>query len=93
VLAEHDLTEDQWRTLEAICDTVVPAFSPEQARQNVAAIRRMVPASTSDELIIQYLEEAPSKVPEFRAMFQRLLFRVLPEADRKTLVMLLNVLG
>jgi hypothetical protein len=104
-LGEDPLTTDQWRTLLAICDTVIPAIQPEavakrsahfalpadEYAQEVAKIEKEN-QEKSRELSAQYLAESASSLQEFRDGLHRILGQSVPPDALKDLVMVLYLL-
>jgi hypothetical protein len=106
--SEDPLTPEQWKTLLAIADAVVPAVKPmslANAKTEVAitdneystavgALIALVPESDPDAHVAakDYLAENASSSPEFQLELQRMFAMYMPQSTKKQLGMILNVL-
>lgn len=101
------LTKNQWRTLMAFADTVVPSIVKEQ-NGKTAFKERAIPAGEYATTLTNiehhvlhdqhngiaeaYLAERPSQLPEFRANVHRLIGLYTPKALAQLLAMGLDLL-
>ncbi|KAF2843546.1 long-chain fatty alcohol dehydrogenase [Patellaria atrata CBS 101060] len=100
------LTPEQWRTILAIADSVIPSIKPA-ASSHEASTNLPVPdseystalstiqgsSSAREELARHYLEECPSTSQDFKNALTVLFSRTLPEQGRKTLLVILDLLN
>ena len=100
-------TEDQWKILMAIMDTVIPSIGREttagdnvgqltlsDAQYNTALdnIKNTVVNPPTNESLDQYLHESPSANPRFQSLLKRTLGQYAPEDARKGLAFVLSTL-
>jgi hypothetical protein len=106
--SEDPLTPEQWKTLLAIADAVVPAVRPVSlANANtevpitdneystaVGALIALIPESDPDAQVAakDYLAESASSNPEFRLELHRVFAMYMPQSTKSQLGMILNVL-
>ncbi|CAN9352135.1 unnamed protein product [Alternaria alternata] len=107
--SEDPLTSQQWKTLLAIADAVIPAIKPmstAKTRTEIAAtdtdystaiskLRALTPENDPDAVtaVKDYLDDYASQDPAFRAELQRVFAMYMPQNQRKELCMVLNVLN
>jgi hypothetical protein len=104
---EDPLTQDQWRTLLAIADTVVPAIveqskgtvsfkaiavEPTEYARAVTAIEKHALRQQRTDFAIDYLKERPSQLPAFKEAVWRFLALNTPQDQLKAMRMGLNLL-
>lgn len=104
---EDPLTKDQWRTLMAFSDTVIPtvlekgrgasafkenSVSVEQYGNAIATIQEHALRSKNKFLAVEYLEERPSQIPAFRANVHRFIGLYMPKDLVKLMQFGLNML-
>jgi hypothetical protein len=106
--AEDPLTKDQWRTLLALADTVIPSIVPESPGQVSSASVRAISAGEYASAAVKvenyalqggetglaksYLDERASHLPEFKRNVSRFLGLHTPYELRKLLAFGLNTL-
>lgn len=106
-IPDDPLTKEQWRTLMAVADTVIPtvteksvngashnefAVASETYRDAVADVNTHALRSTNKQLTAQYLGERPSELPGFRENMQRHLMLFTPQQMRQLMQFVLNML-
>ncbi|KAI4608568.1 hypothetical protein J4E83_009004 [Alternaria metachromatica] len=107
--AEDPLTPQQWKTLLAITDAVIPAIKPISTAKTqtelaatdtdystaVSKLRALAPGNDPDAetAVKEYLDDYASQDPAFRAELQRVFAMYMPQNQRKDLCMVLNVLN
>jgi hypothetical protein len=104
---EDVVTADQWRTLMAIADTVIPtviekskektafkelAIEPRDYSIAVATIDKHALRAEHKDLTIEYLNERPSQNPVFREAVRRFLALSTPKDLLKLMQLGLNLL-
>lgn len=96
------LTSEQWTTLLAIGDTVIPAIesssdpssnklalSPFEYASTVEALQSIKAPNDDTQLIQKYLVECPSSIPALKELLHRTLCEYLrPDARNGVLVIL-----
>ncbi|KAI8932956.1 hypothetical protein NX059_010425 [Plenodomus lindquistii] len=107
--SKDPLTPDQWKTLLAILDAVVPAIKPASTANPrielvvadteyssaVSKLIGLVPSTDTnpEDAVKQYLEDYASKNPLFRQQLQRILSMYMPQSQRNQLSTILTVLN
>jgi hypothetical protein len=99
------LTKDQWRTLLALADAMVPCVQPAGAAgpkdlevpasvysTSLANIEKFALASDEVGLAKSYLSERPSEIPEFVESLHRLLSFYVPTDLKQQMTLGLNLL-
>lgn len=97
---------EQWTTLAAIFDTVIPSFISgkgnsliqyplepkqyDQAKNRIAAVSSI---ESNNDLLDKYLAESATSQPEFRDSVMRLFADQIDPAAAAGLRLILNVLG
>jgi hypothetical protein len=105
--AEDPLTKDQWRTLLAFADCVIPSVAPESSGQ-ASSGARIIPAAEYASALVKvenyalgggetglakaYLDERPSQLPQFKENVHRFLGLHTPNELRKLLAFGLDTL-
>jgi hypothetical protein len=105
--AEDPLTRDQWRTLLALADAVVPSVVPETSGK-VSTTVRTIPAGDYASATVKienyalgggetglakaYLDEKPSLLPEFKSNLSRFVGLHIPHELKKLLAFGLDTL-
>jgi len=102
---DEPLTKDQWRTILALADAMVPCVKPAGAAgpkdlevpasvyvTSLANIEEFALASDEVGLAKAYLSERPSEVPEFVESLHRLLSFNIPSDMKQQMTMGLNLL-
>lgn len=105
--AEQFFTDDQWTTLMAIMDAIIPSIGRQAAAgsnpsqltvsdvdYNMAAedLKKNVTDAPQGDSLERYLEEKPSDNPKFHELLQRSLIHYSPEDARKGLAFILSAL-
>ena len=105
--AEEAFTPEQWTTLLAIMDTVVPSvtrgakpgsttsqqtISDAEYDQLAAHLKETVIQAPEGKALDEYLEERPSDNPRFQALLKRSLVAYSREDIRKNLLFILSAL-
>jgi hypothetical protein len=105
--AEDPLTKDQWRTLLAFADSIIPSVVPHSSGQTSSDVRAIpageyASATVSIEnhalggghtgLAKAYLDERPSQLPAFKENVYRFLGLHTPHELRKLLAFGLDTL-
>lgn len=100
-------TADQWTTLLAIMDTIVPSvqrgaasgssttqltISHAEYNETVEGLKKGVVGTVEDKTLDEYLSEKPSENPRFRALLKRSMLVFSREDIRKTLALVLSAL-
>lgn len=99
-------TEQQWKTLLVLADTVIPSIRTPEPDQSslvkvvpsaewdaaVAVLASRIKGPDAARLAKQYLEEAPSSNPHFKPALQRLFGQFVHEEGRNGLGLILNAL-
>ncbi|PSN74951.1 long chain fatty alcohol oxidase [Corynespora cassiicola Philippines] len=107
VPTEDPLTAAQWKTFFAITDAVVPAIEPmatadihkaiPTADNDYSKAISLLKEGTRDPepeaAAREYLHESASSNPAFRAGLHRLVTLFMPQATRKEIIFLLNILN
>ena len=102
-LAGNTLTEDQWITLLAIADTIIPSIGsdsdlPSSKLQlsssdfEAARLALHQDRTVRKESLASYIDESPSSLPAFKALLARTLNLYLREDAKKGLRALLSAL-
>jgi len=105
--SEDPLTSAQWKTLLAIADAVIPVVKPiaiARTRSEIAAtdneystaisaLTALTPDEDAQGAAKAFLEDSPASNPVFRDELRRVLALSLPQAKRKELTMVLNILN
>ncbi|EOA85119.1 hypothetical protein ACJQWK_06557 [Exserohilum turcicum] len=106
--SEDPLTPEQWNTLLAVADAIIPAITPASAAKPdseqpaadtdyaaaVSTLRARIPESDADaeSTAKGYLADVPSQHPAFRAELQRIFAVYMPVSQRNELLMVLSAL-
>ena len=105
--AGEAFTPNQWATLMAIMDTVIPSVRKGAASSNkisqhtisdveynktVAHLKKTAVEVPGGEALNEYLEEKPSDNPRFQALLKRSLVEYTREDGRKNLAFVLTAL-
>lgn len=104
--AEDPLTKDQWRTLLAFADAVVPCIVPSNSHVTINAssipieqyastsvkVERLALQGGQSDLAKTYLEERPSQLPHFKENLHRFLALYTPLEHKKLLAFGLDTL-
>ena len=100
-------TEDQWKILMAIMDTVIPSIRRETTTSNkveqltvsdvqynaaVDHLKNTVVNPPTNESLDEYLDERPSANPRFQSLLKRYLGQYAPEDAKKGLSFVLSTL-
>jgi hypothetical protein len=100
-------TEEQWKILMAIMDTIIPSIrreattdnkidqltvSDEQYNTAVDRLKSTVVNPPSSESLDEYLDERPSANPRFQSLLKRYLGHYAPEDAKKGLSFILSTL-
>ncbi|KIW04861.1 uncharacterized protein PV09_04043 [Verruconis gallopava] len=105
VPAEDPLTKDQWRTLLAIADAVVPtvvekrkgkeSFSAValESKEYAAVVAELEQHTQDADLAVKYLKERPSQNPVFKESLWRLFGENTPKDLVKLMALVLNLLN
>ena len=107
--AEDPLTKDQWRTLLAIADTIVPSIHAESAGPSKHGLviddsaysltlstlqQRLKPTDGKvDVLAKKFLEERPSENPAFKEILTRFFGLWAPSEAKQQITLILNLLN
>lgn len=95
------LSPEQWETLLSIADTIIPSCTVDKTSdptesqavdQAIAKIASYDSEPRAVDLVKQYLEESPSKMPKFREALEKTLILFVPQDKRKALSMVLSAL-
>lgn len=95
------LSPQQWQTLLAVADAIIPSIEPianvdkeSQLGQFTALtrVRQLAGPSVSPQLPAEFLAESPSYTPGFRQNIQRVLADYMPADQRRLLVFVLTSL-
>lgn len=100
------LSPEQWVTLLAFADAVVPSIAPSVTATPatqlavdandyataLAQVQQLAGPDVEPNLSAEYLAETPSACPGFRENIHRLMAQYIPADTRKQLLMVLNVL-
>ncbi|KAL1388838.1 hypothetical protein HDK64DRAFT_253423 [Phyllosticta capitalensis] len=95
------LSPQQWQTLLAVADAIIPSIEPianvdkeSQLGQFTALtrVRQLAGPSVSPQLPAEFLAECPSYTPGFRQNIQRVLADYMPADQRRLLVFVLTSL-
>jgi hypothetical protein len=95
--AQDPITEDQWRTLLALADCIIPSIQPSSSAQPstqlgvpdadyataLGKIEHYALADDDTSLAKKYLQEKASDIPEFRENLRRLLTFYVPTDQKK----------
>jgi hypothetical protein len=105
--AEDPLTPDQWKTLFAISDTIIPAVQSAAGVHSkgvlsipandhstaVTQLKSLASSSSADESVVDtYLSDIPSTNPAFRDTLYRFFGFYLPQKSANELKFILNIL-
>jgi hypothetical protein len=100
-------TADQWTTLLAIMDAVIPSvqrgaesgssttqqtISHAEYNTTVEDFKKAVVGTVEDKTLDEYLSEKPSEIPRFRALLKRSMVSFSREDVRKNLALVLSAL-
>jgi hypothetical protein len=100
-------TEDQWKILMAIMDTIIPSIRRETTTSNKIAqltvsdvqyntavdhLKNTVVNPPTNESLDEYLDERPSANPRFQPLLKRYLGQYAPEDAKKGLSFVLSTL-
>lgn len=104
---EQFFSDDQWTTLMAIMDTIIPSIQVEAAtgikpsqlivshdeyKKAVDNLQKNVKDAPQGEALRKYLEEKPSDNPQFQELLRRSLIHFSREDARKGLAFILSAL-
>jgi len=103
---QDPLTPEQWQTLLAITDTVIPAVqsaagvrskgvlsvAEKEYTTAVAKLRALAPSNEDEGVVDAYLKDVPSQNPVFRDTLYRLFGIYLPQKTANELKLILNIL-
>lgn len=105
--SEKYFTDEQWTTLMAIMDTVIPSVRRESASGNktsqltvpdveynaaVDHLKETVVNAPESESLDEYLDEKPSDNPAFHGLLRRTLIQYTRDDARKGLAFILSAL-
>ena len=100
-------TEDQWKILMAIMDTIIPSIRRETTTSSkveqltvsdmqyntvVDHLKNTVVNPPTNENLDEYLDERPSANPRFQSLLKRYLSQYAPEDAKKGLSFMLSAL-
>jgi hypothetical protein len=100
-------THEQWKTLMAIMDTVIPSIRTETTRSDkihqlavsdaqykitVDQLQNALCKPPTKERLDEYLDERPSANPQFQSLLKRYLGYYTPEDAKKGLSFILSAL-
>lgn len=99
-------TDQQWQTLLALADTVIPTIRAREAPHSssdkvvaaseldkaVASLTDSIPGPDAKQLAIRYLEERPSANPLFKEAIQRLFSDFVHDEGKNGMSLILNAL-
>ncbi|KAL1878987.1 hypothetical protein Plec18167_004282 [Paecilomyces lecythidis] len=99
-------SESQWQMLLTLADTVIPSIkaregphssndkliSSSEMNKAISALAANISGPDAKKIAVQYLEERPSTIPQFREAIQRLFSDWVPYGARYGIVLMLNAL-